>query len=450
MKIGFGKVDVTPRVGVELCGFGAFITRHSTRIRDRLYARAMAASDGTNTVVLVSADLVGVSEAARDEVRQRVCDATGVPPDNVMVHCTHTHSGPCTMDLIGWGQPDAPYLELLPVRLAEACTQALRNMVDAQLSHAEVPAQGIGYNRELDKRPELSEALSEDYRPATPELTDTTAHVVRVDADGRLLGFVSYFSCHPVVCCASTHAIHGDYCGVATNLIEREHPGAVGLFLQGAHGNINTCVVHVDEQGSMLALDVIASRYARAVRSGLETARPLNGSLVAAVRQEQELARADLTPTQLTQMLAEKDAVLKAPGASDADREFRMATVYAVAFRRLLEQMSLGKRLAPPVELQALRIGDLTIVGAPFELFHRIKRRVQGTFESEIVLVLSVTNGALGYAPEKEAFESEGGYAAHVVPFMIGILPFTPQIEDELVRAMTALVEELPRPENSE
>jgi len=36
MKAGFAKTDITPRVGVELAGFGAFINRHSIGMRDRL------------------------------------------------------------------------------------------------------------------------------------------------------------------------------------------------------------------------------------------------------------------------------------------------------------------------------------------------------------------------------------------------------------------------------
>ena len=45
MRFGFGKSDITPRVGVELCGFGAYCCRHSVGTRDRLWARAMAALD---------------------------------------------------------------------------------------------------------------------------------------------------------------------------------------------------------------------------------------------------------------------------------------------------------------------------------------------------------------------------------------------------------------------
>ena len=67
MKAGFAKVDITPRIGVELCGFGPYQNRHSVGVRDQLWARAMAVSDGSVTVVVLSCDLVGLS--LRDFVR---------------------------------------------------------------------------------------------------------------------------------------------------------------------------------------------------------------------------------------------------------------------------------------------------------------------------------------------------------------------------------------------
>ena len=35
LRIGFAKSDITPHVGVELCGFGPFLNRHSA-VRFRL------------------------------------------------------------------------------------------------------------------------------------------------------------------------------------------------------------------------------------------------------------------------------------------------------------------------------------------------------------------------------------------------------------------------------
>jgi hypothetical protein len=69
--------------------------------------------------------------------------------------------------------------------------------------------------------------------------------------------------------------LHGDYAGLATGLIEREHPGSIGLFLQGAEGDVNSAVCCLANDQVLGALDIMASRYARAVRNGLEHAEPV-------------------------------------------------------------------------------------------------------------------------------------------------------------------------------
>ena len=72
MSIGFGKSDITPRVGVELCGFGPYRGRHSTVIRDHLWARAMAVEGDGKRAILVSCDLVGVHPQITARVRSLV------------------------------------------------------------------------------------------------------------------------------------------------------------------------------------------------------------------------------------------------------------------------------------------------------------------------------------------------------------------------------------------
>lgn len=50
---------------------------------------------------------------------------------------------------------------------------------------------------------------------------------------------------------------------------------------------------------------------------------------------------------------------------------------------------------------------------------------------------MSVTNDTLGYAPDRAA-AARGGYAADIVPMIIGTLPFA-RIHDELVENLLAL-----------
>ena len=442
MQFGFAKSDITPRVGVELSGFGPFLNRRSIAIRDRLWARAMAVCEGDRTIIVNSNDIIGVNRETAAQVRQLVTDATGVPGEAVMVHCTHTHSGPATGTYSGWGETDLPYIELLPDRIAAACIQAVQSLQEATVSHAEVPCEGVGLNREYDiDAPPLEEVLSDDWRPAKPELTDTTCHVITVHSGDALLGFASYFGCHPVVCCSQSRYIHGDYAGVATNLLEREHPGSIGLFLQGAQGDVNSCVGHKSEQESLLALDVIAARYARCVRRGIEVAQPLEVDRVEVVRREAQFSRREYSLEDFQALLAEQEAIIHAPGASEADNTVRLATVKAIAYRRFIEALQQGRPLVKPTVIQGIRLGPLGLYASPFEIFQAIKNEVVEGARAPVPVVLGVANDSLGYAPDHEA-AVRGGYAADQVPLMQGTLPFA-NIHDELVEALLDLDEEL-------
>ena len=438
MKAGFAKTDITPRGGVELSGFGPFLNRHSIGVRDRLWARAMAIEQDGKTLVLVSCDLISVTQTITARVRQLVVEGKGLPPETIMLHTTHTHSGPNVAGYRGWGEMDAPYREIIPQRIADAALRALGALREASLFHAEVPCEGIGLNREYDKdAPPLDEVLQESWRPAKPELTDTTCHVVRFETDGKIIGFFSYFGCHPVVCCSTTRYIHGDYCGIATNLLEREHLGSVGLFLQGAQGDVNSCVVHKPEQEALLALDVIAARYARAVRRGLTEARPVRVDSLCCILREVSFTRKPFDLGMLRASLAEQERLMHAPGASDTDSQVRMATVKALSFREWIAAAEAGKVEAAPTEIQGFRLGPLLLLASPFETFQAIKNDVKARTGVPLTLVMGCTNDTLGYAPDHTA-AARGGYAADVVPLILGTRPFA-RIHDELVEQLTAL-----------
>ncbi|NQU41759.1 neutral/alkaline non-lysosomal ceramidase N-terminal domain-containing protein [bacterium] len=443
MRFGFHKIDITPRLGVELCGFGPFLNRGAIAVRDRLWARAMAVEHDGRQAVVVSCDLAGICQETTDSARLLVHGATGLPPAAMLVSCTHTHSGPNTSELrIGWGEYDPPYMELLPQRLAAAAIGAIERLTEGRLLYAETPCEGIGLNREYDSNaPPLDEVLRETWRPAKPELTDTTCHVVAVEGDGGLLGFLSCFGCHPVCCCADTRFIHGDFVGVATNLLEHEHPGSVGLFLQGAEGDVNSCVVHKPAEEALPALDVITARYANAVRHGMQHAKPLEMDALRYVTARICFSRARWSEENLRDRLAADEEILHTPDATDEDYDFRMAAVRAVSLRRILRQIENGEALNRPVEVQAIRIGPLAFLASPFETFQAIKNEVRKRARSRIPLVLSLCNDYRGYAPDRVAFD-RSDYVADLVPLICGHLPFD-RLHEELPAQLLAIEAQL-------
>jgi hypothetical protein len=437
VMLGFSKADITPRTGVELAGFGPYLNRQSIGVRDRLSARAMAVADGDRTVVLLSLDLLMITREITDKARALIAQKHTAPCD-VIIHCTHTHSGPAVNRIEGWGNADVPYCELLPNRLAEVAITAMENMKEATVSHAEVPCVGIGLNREYDEDAQpIDTVIRDTWRPAKPELTDTTCHVLKVESAGKMIGFVSHFGCHPVVCCEKSRYIHGDYCGVATNILESETPGAIGLFLQGALGDVNTGVVHKPEKESLAALDVIAARYAKAVRNGLDTATPIRVDGLSLASSLVKFTRKKPAVETLRKLLAEQESVFARNGADDNDRAVRMSGVYVTNLRRLIARMEGDGFRNDTAALHALGLGPITILTTPFEVFQAIKNDVRKQSRSENPWVLSTTDEYKGYAPDR-ATAARGGYAADQVPMMIGEPPYA-DIHGELVQALIEL-----------
>ena len=327
-------------------------------------------------------------------------------------------------------------MEILPYKIAKACTEALKNLQTATISHAETQCEGIGLNRQYDvDAPPLVDVLKDTWRPAKPELTDTTCHVIKVQAKGIIIGFLSYFGCHPVVCCAPSRYVHGDFPAIATNNLEREIPGAIGLFLQGAQGDVNSCVVHKTEQESLLALDIIAGRYANAVRKGIADANALKITGISSAIVEKNFTEMPIPLQELKNMLAEKEKLVHRHDADDSDSGLRMATVYIQTLKKNIDLVSKGKPTYPKVKIQGLKIGPIALLGAPFEIFQAIKNDVKASAKSKIPLVMGLTNECLGYAPDKQTAE---GYAAKIVPMILGHMPFK-KIHEELVETLLEL-----------
>ncbi len=453
LKAGFGKWDITPRLGVDLYGFGSFLHRRATSVYDPLEARAVAfaAPDGKR-FILISCDLCLMPVAVANHVRDIVCEkAPGLSREEVMVQCTHTHSGPSLEPQdFGWGAPDPAYLEILPWRIAQAGLEALANMEDVRMSTAVADCRHIGISRVYDSgngEPMPEAVNNPEWEPAHPELTDTVCRVVRFDnAAGQLKGFLAYFSCHPVVCTADSHAIHGDFPGVAMHRLMAENPGAIGLFLQGGHGDINTACVHQREDVAMAALPIFAERFASAVRKGLAAATPLADEprLRTACETIDITMRNDFSREHILKLKAEYESHLHSPFAGDKDTEAtgeygpRLDVVNLLGIREMLKKLDAwGKSPVIRAEIHAMRLGDLELLGAPFEIMHAIKEDTCAVATAPIPLVMSLVNGNYGYAPDDKQLRINS-YESYQDAFMTGRMPFA-NVHQELLAAFRRL-----------
>lgn len=146
LKVGYAKVDITPKDSVPLGGNGNAEVRYSKSVLDRLYATCIAMTEGDETVLLFSQDLLyGYDELTH--VRQRISEATGVPRDHIMVSGTHTHSGP-SLYTDTKGQPiiDA-YIKQYCDAMIKAAKNALADRAPATLYGTTVKTKGMNFIR---------------------------------------------------------------------------------------------------------------------------------------------------------------------------------------------------------------------------------------------------------------------------------------------------------------
>ena len=455
MKAGFGFYSITPRVGVELCGFGPYHNRKSVGIHDLLEARVGAFEAGGRKTVIVTCDLCGLGDSGVAEIRSVICKKhPELQPGDIMVCCSHTHSGPATSDRECdqcWGRFDPTWYSILPYRVAEAAYQALENMTAVKVSQALVPCRHIGLNRVYDKdNPPLEDVLKEDWEPAKPEYTDTECRVIRFDTvDGnKLIGFMTYFGCHPVCCCDDNHYITGDYPGVAMHNLMREFPGSVGMFLQGAMGDVNSGCVYKKEQESLLALDVFAARFANAVRKGLNQAKEVPvGFIQNLSRKFKFTTKQVFTREWIEKIRSEQSAILLRADADEAAWKTRTAACYLRCLDKVEDLLRKTDGHDIEAEMHLIRMGGLEFIGAPFEIMQAIKNEVHAKSSAEYPMLISLADGSHGYAPDNQSLTTtklRGDYAAYAtitVALMGCRLPYA-DIHNELVKYSLELEKE--------
>ena len=88
LESAFYEADIADPIGASIPGY--FVDRLTTGIKDRLYAKAFAASDGNTTFAMLELDCCELMDCYKDEILDRVCRAYDIARENVSVSVTHT------------------------------------------------------------------------------------------------------------------------------------------------------------------------------------------------------------------------------------------------------------------------------------------------------------------------------------------------------------------------
>ena len=243
--VGVSRADITPPVGIEGCVWGASTSTQTTGIHRELSATAVAIVHPDGSVsYLVTAELIGLTcNQCGRLVRSGVADALAIDVDDLLLHCTHTHSSP----RVCVHAPESPGSDLLPAfldlvteRVVEACRAARQGAVEANITWAYGRCD-LAVNRDLP----CGDADIVGFNPAVH--ADDTIAVGRItDGAGTILGVLVNYACHPTTLAWQNHLISPDFVGSAREIVE-SYAGAPMVFLQGASGDLSPRLQYTDD-----------------------------------------------------------------------------------------------------------------------------------------------------------------------------------------------------------
>lgn len=420
LSAGVARRVISPPKGIFLIGYGDR-TKGNLGVHDDLYATALVLDDGTTRLAIVSLDMLTINEFVVDRVRTRLA------PTEVLLCCSHTHSGPIAYADERSPRRNQEYIHALVENIVSAVQEAQANLLSARLEYAAGEAE-VGINRR-EKMPDGRYEIGRN--PDGPR--DKSVQVVSVfrkgegragsslsmgdsltgsgGAEVRIATLVNY-ACHGTVLGPDNLLVSADWIGVMRAKVEQEL-GGLTLFLQGAAANINpdmywgeaNAFEKVAEQGQRVAEAVLA-----AAGRGSVTMRdvPLR------------IERAEVwLPT-------ESPAVGSRPPKNYGKP--LLALAHLPGFMAIFADLLLDQRYpwkpviaardgywAVPMRVGAVRLGDLALVTFGAETFTEIGMKVKAASPATCTLFASVTDGCISYLHTEES-HAQGGYEVDVAP----------------------------------
>ena len=445
-QAGVARSSLDPYWGVELTGWGYYLQRTWLDVHDSLQATALVIDNGQATIALLSLDLMVISDAFAADVRQRIQAATGIPPEHVLVCCTHTHNAPASGGLLGVGEVDPFYESWAARQAATATVQAWRTRQPASFSVAQTDVNDLTFNRTREE-----------------DVIDPTLTLLQVDRnDGSPLAVVVGFQAHPTVSTVlRPRSVSRDAPGEVCDRIERLYPGCTALYVQGACGDVNFHRSFCSESQS----EEPARRLVEAAETALRKRVSLNPDLIRAATQTVRLPTRRWTPEEIDGDRVEAEQRLRdhdvsgwretigrvmtnrpddmvARHGGDEWKAVEAMCRFNLTWTELMLRDVDTRPEHLETEIQALRIGDLAIVSNSSEFFTTLALDVRTFAITKQLMIACYANGRIGYLPD--AYDvARKSYAAYQSPKYCNQFPFVAESGGKMARAMVDLVNEL-------
>lgn len=409
-KAGVAKAVITPTESIWMAGYGDRNHPSDGVLRD-LYVKALAleAEPGKPSVI-VTADLLGFPHEISDAVADKCEKRFGLKRDRLVLNASHTHSAPVVhrnafpifnLDEKQWQVVDR-YSTFLVEKTVGVIGAAIQDLGPATLEFGQGFA-GIAVNRRR-AYPDSRDRPG----PVDHDVPVMTIH----KPDGSLRAVLVGYACHGTV--LNIYQISGDWPGFAQEAIEKAHPGALALFVQGAGADSNPLPRRSIELARIYG-QVLAAAVDDVLKSPM---KPVEGPLRCAL---------EIVQVPFHDVPTRAELIEKYPPPRWQRNQ------------RWLDLIDSGGKLPEsyPYGVQVWQFGNsLKFIALSGEVVVDYALRLKGQYGWDDTWVAGYSNDVFGYTPSARVLR-EGGYEAINSGY---IAPFSPAIEELIVEKVAALM----------
>ncbi|MBR2322383.1 MAG: neutral/alkaline non-lysosomal ceramidase N-terminal domain-containing protein [Clostridia bacterium] len=393
--LGVSREIITPKIGCNLYGYDPNL--YSTSVNDDLTATAYYFKQNNTQALILNTTLCSINNAITNTLLKEISIATGIPAENVLIHSTHTHSGPNVSGNSGWGDVDTNYVsEILIPNLVKVCIGAKLNPTPVKMGVASGKSL-VGINRrQLNEQGKIK--LGQNPEGAfDPDMTVISF----ANENKQTLGNFIHYGCHGTASGLNTE-ISRDWSGPMVDAIENISGGLTSFF-NGPEGDIGPRLKNGKTTGDRsvkyaLELGEIASKDASCIYKNI----------------------VDYTVPKLSV----KKYIVKLPydkripleDAIEGYKQYENKTENIYVAKRTYYENVIKSYSDNYVETDGeyfeqtiIALGDVAFVSFPYELFADIGIKIKNAKVYEKTLVLALCNGSKGYFPARQDVPF-GGY----------------------------------------
>ena len=406
LNLGVAQGIITPEVGCALYGYAPNV--FSECVNDDLTATVYYFASGDVRAMIIEATVCAINEIFCDRLRAKIEGITGVPKGHIIIHATHTHSGPSLSGNPGWGNFDEKYAyEIFEPVVLKLAKEAIENTEPVKMGVA-IGESLVGINRRELKEDNTVGLGQNPWGPFNPKMTVISFKT----AAGEIKASMVHYGCHGTAA-GRNHEITRDWSGFMVDAIT-EYGGGVCAFFNGPEGDAGPRLMNGRTTGVNLAKNILGT-VDRAVELGHYAAH--DGVRIFKSTAGYYDVGLEVLPTTVKIPVKPRPAYEEAKAEYEKFKEF--TTNYragkASYFKRIIDSYDEGVEDVEYYELEQtiIRIGEVAFVQSTFELFSEIGLRIQKHSPIPVTLPIVNTNGSDAYFVTESEL-CRGGYEVEV------------------------------------